>query len=85
MSQVNISTRLEPWMIKELDKEAKEYCTSRGAVLRMVIKKHIEDKHKSAGFSLRRVKDLVGAIETGTPDLAKNHKKYLDEAFKADK
>ncbi len=85
MSNVNVNARLEPWMVQEIDKEAKELCTSRGAVIRMVIKQHVKEKYQKSGFDFERVKHLVGSVETGIPDLAENHKKYLAEAFKGDK
>ncbi len=85
MSNVNVNARLEPWMVQELDKEAKDMCTSRGAVIRMLIKQHIKEKYQKAGFNFERVKHLIGSVETGVSDLAQNHKKYLDEVFKGDK
>ncbi|MBI5788304.1 MAG: hypothetical protein HZA78_05560 [Candidatus Schekmanbacteria bacterium] len=85
MSTVNVNARLEPWMVQELDKEAKDLCTSRGAVIRMVIKHHVKEKYQKAGFNFERVKHLIGSVETGVSDLAQNHKKYLDEVFKGDK
>ncbi len=85
MGTVNVNARLEPWMVQEIDKEAKELCTSRGAVIRMVIKQHVKEKYQKSGFNFERIKHLTGSVETGLDDLAQNHKKYLSEAFKSDK
>ena len=79
MSNINVNARLEPWMIKELDKEAQNLCTSRGAVIRMLIKEHFREKRQNTGFSFERVRHLLGSIETGIDDFAQNHEKYLDK------
>jgi len=78
-----ITVRLPDELGKSISGIAKRLHLKRSAIVRMALEKFIKgvgSHEEGAPFDL--VKDLIGSIDTGLPDLGESHRKYLTERIR---
>jgi len=51
-------------------------------VVRMAVKEFLEIQDRSQGRPADRVTDLIGVLDSGIPDLAVDHRKYVLEKIR---
>ena len=75
-----ISLRLPEHLLRTLDRAAQRARVSRSTLIRQTLEERFE-----AALAVRRerpidrVRELIGSLEGGPPDLGRNHQKYLKE------
>jgi predicted DNA-binding protein len=80
-SEAQVTFRLPKRVATRLDRIASRRGLQRSDLLREAAEKVIsEDKRKTSHFEL--VKDLIGSIHSGVPDLGSEHRKHLQRAFR---
>ncbi|HEX9723426.1 MAG TPA: ribbon-helix-helix domain-containing protein [Vicinamibacteria bacterium] len=72
-----ISIRLPGATARRLDQVAKRRDARRSDVIREALEKYLLEEETSVGRPLDRVRDLVGVLSGGPPDLAERHREYL--------
>ena len=73
---IQISLRLPDATARRLDRAAKRRAARRSDVIREALEKYLLEEETSAGRPLDRVRDLVGVLSGGPPDLAERHREY---------
>ena len=78
-----ISLRLPQHLLRALDRAAQRAKMSRSSLIRRILEERFGAAMAARGERpIDRVRDLVGSLEGGPPDLARNHQKYLRELFR---
>lgn len=78
-----VSLRLPRHLLRVLDRAAQRAKVSRSSLIRRILEERFE-----VALAVRkerpidRVRALIGSLEGGPPDLARNHQKYLRELFR---
>ncbi len=71
---------------KDLDKElttiSKKLHLSRSDVVRMALRKFADEFEEDGLHPYEKVKNLLGVVESGIPDLGSDHRKHLLERIK---
>ena len=71
---------------KDLDREitalAKKLRLSRSDVVRMALRKFADEFQENGERPYEKVKNLLGVVESGIPDLGSDHRKHLLERIK---
>jgi ribbon-helix-helix CopG family protein len=75
MSQ-QISLRLPEALLAQLDRQARRRHRSRSDLIREILEQHVRIA-ASSDHPYSRVRDLVGFVTGGPPDLAAGHREYL--------
>ncbi len=76
--QSQLTVRLSGDLDKEIADLSKKLRLKRSHIVRMALEKFLEDfnvKEKTAPYE--RVKDLIGDVSSGIPDLGESHRKHL--------
>ena len=77
-----ISIRLPAKTTRRLATLAKKRGIKRSALLRSAIDEWLgQHGGERPAFSYDRIRDLVGSVSGGPPDLAERHSEYLKDAF----
>jgi Arc/MetJ-type ribon-helix-helix transcriptional regulator len=76
-----ISLRLPEDLLHELDGRAKRERRSRSEVIREVLEQHLCGS-KSADHPYGRIRDLLGSVAGGPPDMGARPRKYLVESLR---
>lgn len=71
-----ISLRLPDELLDELDRQARRRRTSRSDLVREILEQHVR-LAATPDQPYSRVRDLVGFVTGGPPDLAAGHREYL--------
>jgi metal-responsive CopG/Arc/MetJ family transcriptional regulator len=77
-----ITVRLPKELSRALDAAAKRSRRRRSEVIRLSLIAYLTPGASSAGRPVDRVRGLIGSLESGIPDLAENHRKYILESLK---
>ena len=77
-----ITVRLPRELSRALNAEAKRSRRRRSEVIRLSLIAYLTPEAPSAGRPVDRVRRLIGSLESGIPDLAENHRKYILESLK---
>lgn len=80
MSQITV--RLPPELNQALEAAARRLQRKRGEVVRIALRRFF-GLHGD-GKASDRVRDLLGALESGVPDLAQEHRTYVLESLTRD-
>jgi metal-responsive CopG/Arc/MetJ family transcriptional regulator len=70
-----LTLRLPADMAQELGRAAKRLQRSRSEVVRLALTAYLGSKVE--GRPIDRVRDLLGSIDSGVPDLGQRHREYL--------
>lgn len=76
--EAQISVRLHEPLLKRLNREARKRQVRRSDLVREALEAFLS--REAAGINnlpYERVRDLVGSLSGGPPDLGKQHRKYL--------
>lgn len=79
--QSQISLRLPPALLGEIDKRARQGRKSRSDIIREILETQLKGPPASvaADYPYGRVRDLVGSVSGGPADLGHRHREYLAE------
>lgn len=78
-----ITVRVPEDLNREVYSMAKRLHLKRSDIVRMALEKFIRgDKGAKQGTPYEQVKNLIGSIASGLPDLGESHRKYLIERIK---
>jgi|Deesub1362A_J573_1020465.scaffolds.fasta_scaffold21926_2 metal-responsive CopG/Arc/MetJ family transcriptional regulator len=75
-----LTVRIPAALAAELEKAAQRLGRKRSEIVRMALEQFLETEH--AERPIERVRDLLGRIETGVPDLGERHREYLIERLR---
>lgn len=70
-----LSLRLPEDLMERLEATARRHRRSRSEIVRMAIEQFLDTEFTER--PIERVRDLLGAVETGIPDLGERHREYL--------
>ncbi len=71
-----ISLRLPDELLAEIDRQARRRRQSRSDLIREVLERHVRIS-ATPDHPYSRVRDLVGMVTGGPPDLGANHRDYV--------
>jgi hypothetical protein len=74
MSQVTV--RLPSDLDRDLRLAARRAQRRRSEIVRMALRDYLRPKSLGPGPAYARVRDLIGSLESGIPDLAERHREY---------
>jgi metal-responsive CopG/Arc/MetJ family transcriptional regulator len=84
MQQLTI--RMPDEDLSRIEKIAKSTGLKKSDITRMAIKKFVEEYNNEKERNLySRASHLIGIIESGKPDLGRNHRRYLIKKIKGSK
>jgi hypothetical protein len=78
--EAQITLRLPRHLLRVLGRAATRAKVSRSALIRQILEERF-----AVALAVRkerpvdRIRDLIGSLQAGPPDLARNHQKYLRE------
>ncbi|RJR15302.1 MAG: ribbon-helix-helix domain-containing protein [Nitrospiraceae bacterium] len=76
--QSQMTVRLPEDLDKEITNLSRKLRLKRSYIVRMALEKFLEDFNvKEETVPYERVKDLIGSISSGIPDLGESHRKHL--------
>jgi Arc/MetJ-type ribon-helix-helix transcriptional regulator len=77
-----ITVRLPRELSRALDAAARRTRRRRSEVIRLSLAAFLMPGDAGRGRPVDRVRGLIGSLESGIPDLAENHRKYILESLK---
>ena len=75
-----LTVRLPEDLAEELDRRARHLRRKRSDVVRLALEEYLAVP--SNGRPIDRVRDLLGRVESGVPDLGQRHREYLVERLR---
>jgi predicted DNA-binding protein len=73
-----IAIRMPERLAAKLARAARRAGRTRSAVVRDALEQHLESPALNLTLrSIDRVRDLIGALESGRPDIGQRHREYL--------
>jgi Arc/MetJ-type ribon-helix-helix transcriptional regulator len=80
--QEQITVRLPVALRAALRRASRRLRRKDSDVVRMALEAFLQSGARAAGKPAERVRDLIGSLESGVPDLAARHREYVLEAVK---
>lgn len=81
--QSQLTVRIPEELKEAITNLAKRYRLKRSDIVRMALERFIEESQiKNLERPYNAVKDLLGSVSTGVPDLGESHREYLLKKFK---
>lgn len=81
--QSQLTVRLSEDLHKEITNLSKKLRLKRSYIVRMALEKFLEDFNvKEEAAPYERVRDLIGNVSSGIPDLGESHRKHLLRMFR---
>lgn len=81
--QSQMTVRLPEDLDKEITNLSRKLRLKRSYIVRMALEKFLEDFNaKEESVPYERVKDLIGNVSSGIPDLGESHRKHLLKKLK---
>lgn len=81
--QCQLTVRLSEDLDKEITYLSKKLRLKRSCIVRMALEKFLDDFHvREESTPFERVKDIVGTVSSGVPDLGEGHRKHLLKKFR---
>ena len=77
-----LTVRLPRELSVRLKRRAARMQRRPSEVVRMAVKEFLEIQERSQSRRADRVKDLIGSLDSGVPDLAINHREYVLEKIR---
>jgi metal-responsive CopG/Arc/MetJ family transcriptional regulator len=81
MATQQLVVRVPVELARDLDRAAERSGRRRSTVVREALHAYLRPAGRSTDRPADRVRHLVGALESGVPDLARNHRRYLLESL----
>lgn len=75
-----LTIRLPEELAEELGRTAKRMRRRRSEVVRLALEQYLTVQAQER--PIERVRDLLGRVETGVPDLGQRHREYLVQRFR---
>ena len=72
-----VTLRLPKVMMADLDRSAKQMRRKRSEVIRLALEQYLAGTAHAADKPFDRMRDLVGSVKSGIPDLGERHRDYL--------
>ena len=81
--KAQLTIRVPDDLNQEISSLAEKLRLKRSDVARMALERFVEEfRAESENRPYDKVKDLLGSVSSGIPDLGEAHRKYLIERFK---
>jgi len=80
--QSQLTVRLPDDLDKEISTLAKKLRLKRSDIVRMALERFLGEFQGQDSRPYEKVKNLIGTISSGIPDLGEAHRKYLLKKFK---
>jgi metal-responsive CopG/Arc/MetJ family transcriptional regulator len=77
-----LTIRLPKDLAREINALAKKLRLSRSDVVRMALRQFADEFEEDGLRPYEKVKDLLGVVESGIPDLGSDHRKHMLERIK---
>jgi Arc/MetJ-type ribon-helix-helix transcriptional regulator len=77
-----LTVRLPEDLDRSLEEAAERMQRKRSEVVRLALRCYLELSPAGKGSPADRVRDLIGSLDSGIPDLAENHRAYVLEAIR---
>ncbi len=72
-----LTLRLPEKLAEKLELAAHRLRRKRSEVVRLALEQFLEEQQLTETRPIERVRDLLGRIESGLPDLGQRHREYL--------
>ena len=82
MASEIITLRLPKDLNKQITAIGKKLLLSRSDIVRLALQKYVDEFGENGMHPYQKVKNLLGVVETGIPDLGSDHRKHLLERIK---
>ena len=82
---MQLTIRIPDEQMSIIEHIAKKMGLKKSDVTRMAITKFIEEYNVSTAKPFNKIKHLLGAVESGVPDLGQRHREYLLKKIKGDR
>lgn len=76
-----LTIRLPDDLSRALDQAAEQMQRERAEIIRLALYRYLGIPSEGHEAPAERVRHLIGSLDSGTPDLAKNHRTYLLDAL----
>ena len=70
-----LTVRLSPDLAEQLERAAKRLRRKRSDVVRLALEEYLSPESEER--PIERVRDLLGQVESGIPDLGQRHREHL--------
>ena len=80
---MQLTIRLPDEHVSKIEKIATKMGLKKSDITRMAIKQFIDSYEETQPKPYTKVQSLLGAVESGIPDLGQNHRKHLLEKIHA--
>ncbi len=80
MMEAQLTIRLPAELVERLDQAAKRMQRSRSEVVRTALEGFLTGESRER--PIERVRDLLGRVESGVPDLGQRHREYLAQRLR---
>ncbi len=77
-----LTVRLPDDLDRSLEEAAERMQRKRSEVVRLALRRYLELKPGGFESPADRVRDLIGSLDSGVPDLAENHRAYVLESIR---
>ncbi len=76
--QKQVTVRMPEDLLERLDRRAERQRRKRSDVIRLAVERWLDEGDGESGDRpIDKVRDLIGAVETGISDLGQNHREHL--------
>ena len=76
--QKQVTVRMPEDLLERLDRRAERQRRKRSDVIRLAVERWLDEgDDASGGRPIDKVRDLIGAVESGISDLGQNHREHL--------
>jgi metal-responsive CopG/Arc/MetJ family transcriptional regulator len=75
-----LSLRLSDTLVKQLDQTARRLKRNRSDVVRLALEEFLAVQIETR--PIERVRDLIGRVESGIPDLGQHHRAHLKKRIR---
>lgn len=80
-----LTVRITEELEEQVEAIARKLHRKRSDVVRLALKRFVQEEGASRGDKpYDRVKELIGSVESGVPDLGSNHREHLKSRFRRD-
>ena len=79
-----LTFRLTDELEEQVEALARRLHRKRSDVVRLALERLLQEEEAQGDRPYNRVKDLVGSVESGIPDLGSSHREHLKSRFRRD-
>lgn len=79
-----LTVRMPEALVAKLERAARRLRRNRSEVVRLALEHFLQDvlEEAEAGRPIERVRDLLGRLESGIPDLGQRHREHMLERLR---